>query len=146
MFLFLAGTWDLLDVYIIPTSELYSSWMTLVIGINICFLGQMVQPYTSRYLQVCRVRKVNNYRLHPKDGGGTVFTDVCLSTLGGVTPVPGSFPDLWSHVLSGGHGTPAPGSSPGPFQGDTQSWLGGGYPSARWGIPQSWLGEYPGPR
>ena len=46
------GTWDLLDVYIIPTSELYSSWVTLVIGANVCFFGQMIQPNINNYLQV----------------------------------------------------------------------------------------------
>ena len=46
------GTWDLLDVYVIPTSELYSSWVTLVIGANVCFVGQMIQPHINNYLQV----------------------------------------------------------------------------------------------
>ena len=50
-----------------------------------------------------------NYRSHPKDEEGTVFTGVGQSTPGGSTPVPGSCPGLWSQVLSGG--TPVPGFS-----------------------------------
>ena len=82
------------------------------------------------------------YRPHSKDGEGTVFTGVCLSTGGGGTPIPGSFPGLWSQVLSrglpesqvlsqvsgprsfpGGYLSPRffPRSLvPGPFQGGTQ--------------------------
>ena len=95
------------------------------------------------------------YHLHPKDGEGTVFTGVCLSTPGRVpqsqvlsqithlisfpggtpVPVPGSFPGYWSQVISGGTLVPVPGSFPGPFQ---------GVPQACHGVPQSWQG-YPSP-
>ena len=66
-------------------------------------------------------RGLCNYRPHSKDGEDTVFTGVCLSTVGYPsptffprslvpgpfwgregTPVPGSFSGLWSQVLSGG--------------------------------------------
>ena len=90
------------------------------------------------------------YRPHPKDGVGTVFAGVCLSTGAGGgagIPVPGSFPGLWSgpfrevpqsQVLSQVSGpssflvggTQVPSSFPGLFP-----W--GGYPSPGLELPQS---------
>ena len=60
------------------------------------------------------------YRPHPKDREDNVFTGVCPFTRGGGTPVPCSFPGLWSQVLSGG--TPV---------------LAGGYPILAGGAPLS---------
>ena len=91
---------------------------------------------------------------------------------GGGTPVAGSFPGHWSHVLSGGYPSPRffPRSLiPGPFFGVPQSWPGGvpqddippppgqvrmGHPSPRFfprslipgpffGVSQSWPGGVP---
>ena len=56
----------------------------------------------------------NHYHPYLKDGEGTVFTCVSLCTPGGGgTAVPGSFPGLWSQVLSWRGGTPVPFSLPG---------------------------------
>ena len=90
----------------------------------------------SKY--ACSYSMKSLYRPHPKDGEGTVFTGVCLSTIGGGTPVPGSFPGHWSQVLSRG-GTPVlairvPSTGcPQPGQDST----GLGYPSGqnRTGVP-----------
>ena len=67
---------------------------------------------------------MNHYRPHPKDGEGTVFTGVCLSTLGGgSTPDPGYFPGpFW--------GYPSPRFVP-------KSFLGGGTPNQDWGTPSA---------
>ena len=62
---------------------------------------------------------------------GNVFTGINLSVhkagvlFPGGTPVPGSFPGLWSQVLS--RGTPVPGSFPGLWS-----------QVLSWGVPQSW--------
>ena len=106
----------------------------------------------STFYNVTHVQR--HYRPHPKDGEGTVFTGVCLSTPGGYpsprffprsmvigpfwgrgTPVPGSFPGHWSQVPSRGY--------PNPGQGVPQSWLGGtpGWTRQNWGSPcegQGW--------
>ena len=66
-----------------------------------------------------------NYRSHPKDGEGTVFTGVCLSTLGGGVPQ--------SLVLSQVTGPRFfPQGYPSPGWGDTPV-LARGYPSPGWG-------------
>ena len=78
---------------------------------------------------------IHHYRPHPEDGEGTVFTGVCLST--GGTPVPCSFPGLWSQVLSGGY--------PSPGWGYPRT----GYPPARSGLgyvpTRPWLENPPPP-
>ena len=71
---------------------------------------------------------------HPKDGEGNVFTGVCPFT-GGGTPVPGSFPGLWSQVLSWGMPQSWPGGTPVPA-GGTQDRTGvPPQPEQDWGIP-----------
>ena len=75
------------------------------------------------------------YRPHPKDGEGTVFTGVCLSTpgWGGGTPVP-----VLSQVLFRGY--PSVRSFPG---GVPQSWPGN---TLVWGTPLSQDWGTPTPR
>ena len=86
------------------------------------------------------------YHPHPKDGEGTVFTVVCLST--GGTPVPGSFhggypsPRFFHCSLVPGlfWGVPQSqlGDTPIPSQRVPLSSLGLGYPWLINGIPHSW--------
>ena len=84
----------------------------------------------------------NFYRPNPKDGKGTVFTGVCLSTGGGggvtmCSLVLGPFPGLCSLVLSRGY--PSPVTSP--FH------AGLGYSNLGHGVPPHWPGQgYPPPR
>ena len=65
-----------------------------------------LEDYTLHILKVkrlfvIRIQKVIHYSSHPKWGGRYCFHR-CLSADREVPLVPGSFPGLWSHVLSGG--------------------------------------------
>ena len=94
----------------------------------------MINYATFTFSQV--ILKISRkYRPHTKDWEGTVFTGVCPH-LGG-TPVPGSFPDLWSQVLSGGY--PSPGWGEGGYPSPGQDWVplarrGLVYPQDRYGV------------
>ena len=96
-------------------------------------LGRMISNYFEK--RFGELYYVANYRRHPKDGEGTVFTDVCLPTPGRVYPSPMLFPrPLVPGPFQGGYPSPRffPRSLvPGPFQ--------KGYPSPRF-FPRSFLG------
>ena len=70
---------------------------------------------------------VGCYRLHSKDGENNVFFPRCLvpGLFTGGIPVPGSFPGLWSQILSRGYPNPGLGEYPSP---DRWGTLGLGYP------------------
>ena len=97
------------------------------------------------------MKKCDNYRPHPKDGDGTVFTGVCLFTPGGglsQSLVPGPFPISAPFAFLGRYPSPSffPRSLvPGLFQGDTP--VPGCFPGL-WsqGYPSLSQWRYPSPR
>ena len=117
-------------------------------NVNLLFATEVkviisILPVVSCQSLVCTIllRFYHFYRPHPKDGEGNVFTGICPSTGGGGGyPLPGSFPGLWSQVLSQVADTPVParGIPPG------QEW--GTDPGQDWGTPLTRTGlGYPLP-
>ena len=112
----------------------------------ISFGRKLIWQYLSSVVQ--RIHLHHYYRPHPKDGEGTVFTGVCLSTLlgrGGVTHV---HPAILPLVSCPFHGMPhlhpiiVP-LVPCPFQGVRQCQVGG-TPAPGRGVSQSQVGGTPG--
>ena len=121
---------------------------------------QQVWSYLSGYQAVGHtVQQYHNYRQHPKDGEGTVFTGVCLSTGGYPSPrfftrslVPGPLFGVpqsqleGTPVLTGGRGAttvPASGTTvpagecPRTGVAPARTWLGY-LPRSGLGYPPSW--------
>ena len=59
------GTWDLLDVYLVPSNLLYSSWASIIIGGSGCFFGYLLQHPLGRWAyRGSRVRYVLVSRIY----------------------------------------------------------------------------------
>ena len=99
------------------------------------------------------------YRPHPKDGEGNVFSlfTTVVGRGGDAAPVPGSFPDHWSQILSREYPSPRffsrsviPGLSrggtpvPGSFSGHWSQVLSRGYPSPRFFPRETGPRSFPG--
>ena len=103
------------------------------------FLFRHIKPFFRKNSNVF----LNHIFLPPAtEGWGKVIFSVCLSVhtgTGGGTPVPGSFPGLWSQVLSRGYHSPRffPRSLILSQVSGPRSFLGEGYPRPFWGYPRT---------
>ena len=128
-------------VRIIQTS---TGWCTSPFLCNLKLQQKFLQLIPHGYLSLWLFLSSSFfYRPHLKDGGRLIFS-VCQTTPrwgGGGKPIPGSFPGLWSQILSGE--VPQDRGTPNQEWGTPcQDWS---TPSQDWGTPWPWLGYPPTP-
>ena len=52
------GTWDILDLYIIPGDLVTGSWISLALGVTTCSLGNSLQPFLNKHCPTKTLPKV----------------------------------------------------------------------------------------